>query len=252
MWDPGSRVGAAWIDILTLIVCLVLFELVASTILFVVLDMTLGPFDIGADADDSGVARLMLIPGLALRAIGAFVIIALILRHRGQSARSVGLHGQRPVVNGLLGVATAIVAYWAVALTMVMFLLAWPGVVEQMQENARLISNMVPHLHPLGFVVLSAMIGLYEELLFRGFLMTRLHRATGSWILAVLISTIVFTALHALDQVSMALVAVTILSILFSLVTIWRRSIVPAIIGHGLWNLVQFLQLHVTAGDSWV
>ena len=95
------------------------------------------------------------------------------------------------------------------------------------------------------------MIGVYEELVFRGFLMTRLRRATGSWTAAVVLSTLVFTGLHALDQLPVALVAITILSLVFSVVTILRRSIIPAIVGHALFDLSQLLILHAQAGDTW-
>ena len=116
---------------------------------------------------------------------------------------------------------------------------------------AERIIQMVPRLRPLGFAGVALVISIYEELLFRGFLMTRLRRGTGSWTLAVVLSTAVFTALHAFDQTASALVAVTILSLVFSGVTIWRRSIIPAIVAHALFDLSQFLLLNLQAGDSW-
>jgi len=106
-------------------------------------------------------------------------------------------------------------------------------------------------LRPAEFVPLTAMIGIYEELVFRGFLMTRLRRGTGSWAVAVALSTVIFTSLHAFDQTHSALVVVAILSLVFSLATIWRRSIIPAIIAHALFDLSQLLLLYVQAGDSW-
>jgi membrane protease YdiL (CAAX protease family) len=74
--------------------------------------------------------------------------------------------------------------------------------------------------------------------------MTRLRRTTGSWTAAVGVSTVVFVGLHAFDQVATALIAVTILSVTFSLVTIWRRSLTAAIVAHTVWNLSQFVYLH--------
>jgi hypothetical protein len=55
----------------------------------------------------------------------------------------------------------------------------------------------------------------------------------------------------ALAMMSSALVVVAILSLVFSLATIWRRSIIPAIIAHALFDLSQLLLLYVQAGDSW-
>ena len=45
-----------------------------------------------------------------------------------------------------------------------------------------------------------------------------------------MLNTAIFTALHAPDQTVAALGPITILSLVFSVVTVWRRSIVPAIV----------------------
>jgi membrane protease YdiL (CAAX protease family) len=81
--------------------------------------------------------------------------------------------------------------------------------------------------------------------------MTRLRRLTESWLIAVVLSSIAFTMLHALDQTAAALVPVAILSLIFSVLTIWRRSIVPAIVGHAVFNLTQVVGIYYLAGDQW-
>ena len=150
-----------------------------------------------------------------------------------------------------IGIVAAAVAYGLTMFTLLTLCLVWPNLPELMEENAEHIFEMVPRLHPMGFAAIAAVIGVYEELVFRGFLMTRLRRATGSWTVAVLVSTAVFTGLHSLDQVSVAVISIAVLSLVFSVVTIWRRSIIPAIVAHTLWNLSQFLYLSATAGDTW-
>ncbi len=47
-----------------------------------------------------------------------------------------------------------------------------------------------------------------------------------------------------------ALVVVGILSITFSLLTIWRRSIIPAIVTHTLFDFSQFVGLYYLMGDA--
>ena len=126
------------------------------------------------------------------------------------------------------------------------------GVAELPPNNVGCFIPPIVKFYPLGFTGLAILIGFYEELAFRGFLMTRLRRATGSWTIAVLVSTAIFTALHAIEQTWPALIAITVLSLIFSLVTIWRRSIMPAILGHALFDLFQFLFLQFQMGDSWV
>ena len=106
-------------------------------------------------------------------------------------------------------------------------------------------------MSPLGFVLFAILVGTYEELLFRGFLMPRLRRATGSWLLAILLSAAPFVLLHLEDQEPVALAPIAILALAFSVATILRRSIVPAIVAHTLFNLSQFISLAHQAGKEW-
>ncbi len=213
-------------------------------------------FGLGLDAQSSEaqaaeIRQAMLLPAISIRALGAIVIIAILARRRGQTARSVGLGSAGIPLNIAIGLAALVVVYVLIFLVMALLWLFWPDVVREMNENARRIMELVPKLRPVRLVPLTAMIGIYEELVFRGFLMTRLRRGTGSWTVAVALSTVIFTSLHAFDQTHAALVAVAILSLVFSVVTIWRRSIIPAIIAHALFDLSQLLLLGLQAGDTW-
>ena len=246
-----STRGAAWTDLAAVILLMFLLEVFMGTATAIVVGFPRIPQDFGADAGEATLARALLVPTLVVRAAGSILIIAVILRYRRQSVKSVGLGHRKLALNLLIGIGATAVAFGLVVVTSLLLWLAWPELPDQMEENARRILDMVPKLHPLGFAGVAVMIGIYEELLFRGFLMTRLRRASGSWVVAVLISTAIFTALHALDQTPAALVPITILSVVFSVATIWRRSIVPAIIAHTLWNLCQFLYLYAAAEDVW-
>jgi len=247
----GETPRSAWADIGWLALFLLSFEFFALGLLHFaaefVLEMPLSP----SEADASQVRQAMLLPALSLRALGALVIIAVLSRRRGLTTRSVGLAWSGAPLNIVIGLAVLVVVYALIAVTMTFLWLLWPALVGEMQENARRIKELVPNLRPVEYVPLTALIGVYEELVFRGFLMTRLRRATGGWTVAVILSTAIFTALHAFEQTPFALVVVAILSLVFSLVTIWRRSIVPAIIAHALFDLSQLLLLHLQAGDSW-
>ena len=81
--------------------------------------------------------------------------------------------------------------------------------------------------------------------------MTRLRRLTGGWTWAAIVSSIVFIVPHLVEQKAIALVPIGILAAVFCLVTIWRRSIVPAIVGHWLVNWSQILGLSFVNGDAW-
>ncbi len=224
-----SRARSVWADIAALIVIVVGFEAAAGLAAWTFLD-------------DSVEDRDILVPMLSLRAIVAVSIVVLILRKRLQGAATIGLSLRRVFVDMAIGVGATPLVVGVVFVVMSMLLLIWSQLRGEMQSNAEQILTIIPRLHPLGFVALALLVGIYEEVVFRGFLMTRLRRATGSWILAVVLSSAIFVALH-ISQVPAALIAVTILSVSFSVLTIWRRSIVPAIVTHTLWNAGQFLYL---------
>lgn len=246
-----STPGAAWVDLGRFLLYIVLLVLVTEAVIGLAVPIFPDPDGLEGDWPDPEVTRALLFPLLTIRAVGSIAIIATILRHRRQPPASVGLERSGFRLNVLIGAGATLVVYVLIALTMPLLWLVWPGFWEQMEENADRMMDLVPKLHPLGFVGVAVMVGVYEELVFRGFLMTRLRRATGSWTAAVLISTAVFAGLHAFDQTLSALLWITILSLVFSAVTIWRRSIIPAIVGHTLFDWSQFLLLSVQAGDSW-
>jgi len=250
----GSSRRSAWIDLARAVILMVGFEMCMGVALGFLFCMDAGIGEPVASEQDFGSAELnraVFFPALGIRALGCLAIIALIVRSRRQTATSLGLHRDRWRGNIGVGVGSTVAVYLLILVTAPMLWLLWPDMWKLMEENAQRILALIPKLHPLGFVGVSLVVGLYEEILFRGFLMTRLRRATGSWPIAVIVSTAIFAALHLVDQTAPAVVWVTVLSLVFSLVTIWRKSIIPAIVGHFLFDLSQFLNLYFQAGDQW-
>jgi len=239
-----------WADLGWFLVLGVVIELLINAAVKVVATVWLNVPPDPSDEVLDELKRKILVPTIAARAGGWIVAIRWLLRRRGQGFRSVGLSTWVLPLNLVIGLLILVVAYGMIGVTMYTIWMLWPDI-EDPGENARRIMAFIPKLKPWQFVPLAALIGIYEELIFRGFLMPRLRRALGGWTLAVILTTTVFTALHAIEQTRAALIVVAILSLIFSLVTIWRRSIVPAIVAHGLFNLSQFLLLYWFAGKEW-
>ncbi len=247
---PTSTGGSALVDIFALFGCLMAFEMLLGIALVVFVGDTAGTDgDMGLPGPEA--LRGILLPILGIRATAATALVLLVLRCRRQSLATIGVVWRSWGLNLGIGGCSTVVAYLLIMMTMALIWLVSPELIEQAENNAGRLLELIPRLSPLGFVAMSVIVGVYEELLFRGFLMTRLRRATHSWTVAVLISTAIFTALHAMDQEAIALVAVAILSLVFSVVTIWRRSIIPAIVGHALFDLSQLIGLMWQAGDTW-
>ncbi len=247
----GESRKEVWLDLGCFMVLLMAFEVCVGPVFALMTQTTFRPANLPIGPVEAELSRIMLLPALSMRGLGVIIIAALIARHRGQRAPSLGAASSGWAVDALIGVGATVVIFLLAVMVMLLLRLLWPALSASMADNAERLMGLVPRLRLIHFVPVAIMVGLYEELLFRGFLMGRLRRATGSWTVAVILSSIVFTALHALDQTVGALVLVAILSLVFSLVTIWRRSIVPAVVAHALFNFCQFWILTSTAGQSW-
>ncbi len=248
---PDESRRMAWGDLARFAVLGIAVEILIVVVIRTLAVISFGELGEPSEALKDEFRRAMLLPTVALRSVGWITAVVLILRHRHQGPASIGLIPSRVLLDIPLGAAIVVLAYGLIALTMYTLFYLWPEVAEQMRENEQRIMAFVPRLTPWQFVFLAMLIGLYEETVFRGFLMPRFRRATGSWALAILLTTMVFTVLHSFDQTWPALIVVTILALLFSAVTIWRRSIASAIIAHALFDLSQFLGLYWLAGDKW-
>jgi|CXWL01.1.fsa_nt_gi membrane protease YdiL (CAAX protease family) len=203
------------------------------------------------DSLTSAVARAALFPAIGWRALAATAVGVWLTRRRGLSFRSVGLTLRRFWPNLLWGITAFAVIMVAAIVSGLLIQALFPALSREFEKNAQLIMDAVPKVSPAFFFCVCLAIGYYEELVFRGILMPRLRRATGSWTVAVVGSSAVFVALHLMDQAPAALLAVGSLSLIFSIVTIWRSSLVPAIFAHALFDFVMFLQLYYAAGDQW-
>ena len=195
--------------------------------------------------------RWLLMPTLAYRALAISGLILLLAYFRCQSIRSLGLGKPEWAMNVLIGVITTGAIYMIMLGAGALVTLMYPQLMRENLNNVEQIQNVLPKLHPASFGLLAIVIGFYEELVFRGFFLTRLRRATSSWTLAVILSVILFTVPHALDQNWTALPAIALLGAIVSVVTIWRRSIVPAIVTHVLFNMLQFLIIYYVYGEAW-
>ena len=247
----GESRYAAWGDILLFVLLFVSLGIGGEYLMVIVHQGWSGAAaDPGIGSDLRG-KKALLIPSLVWRAAAAVTVIGFIVRRRGGGARSIGVTSGNLPLDFLIAIGTALTAGLVIGIIMLTLAFLFPAFAAQLQSNGQRIIDRVPKISPAMFALVTLLIGFWEELVFRGFLMPRLRRATGSWAIAVLLSTTVFAALHLIDQVPAALVLVTVLSLMFSLVTIWRRSIVPAVVAHALFDFCMFLQLYYLAGDQW-
>lgn len=229
----------ALLDLAMMAVALVAFEGLATVVVLLFMGADFDP----DSASGMEMLRSALLPLVFGRAVVVLVAVGLIIKLRRLRLASVGAAGQRFFLNAAIGVVAAPVCAAVVFGVMMTLILLVPSAMEAQVENVDRLHRMVPDLTVLGALGLACAIGVYEELLFRGFIMPRIRRLTGGWFTAVLLTTVLFTWLHAADQMWTALVAISTLSVLFSVLTIVTRSIVPSIVAHMLWDFSVFVML---------
>jgi membrane protease YdiL (CAAX protease family) len=91
----------------------------------------------------------------------------------------------------------------------------------------------------LAFVLAMIVTATFEEVVFRGFLLPRLRVATGSWGVAIAVSSLAFGAGHLYEGL-VAIVQTTALGVFFSLAFLRRRRLLPVVLAHASFNVIVF------------
>lgn len=86
-------------------------------------------------------------------------------------------------------------------------------------------------------VLLALSAGISEEIVFRGFLLTRLRELTGSTVLALLATSAAFGLAHIYVSGEHALFA-GVFGLILGMVTLGTRNLFPAILAHAAWDLL--------------
>ncbi|MEM7740897.1 MAG: CPBP family intramembrane glutamic endopeptidase [Pseudomonadota bacterium] len=114
----------------------------------------------------------------------------------------------------------------------------------------RALPDVTTMSHLLMLLLLSwttAAIG--EEMIFRGFLMTRVAdlfgRSAMSWVVALVLSSIIFGSLHAYQGINGMLVTGMVGFIFGVWYLIGRRNLLPLIIAHGLVDTMSVMALYL-------
>ena len=89
---------------------------------------------------------------------------------------------------------------------------------------------------------MTIIVALWEEIVFRGFVLTRLNAIFKRWWLTILLASSVFGAVHIYEGL-LAVLLISGLALIMSVLFVWRRSLVPSIVFHFLHDLVIFTLL---------
>ena len=197
-----------------------------------------------ADSDHSGEA-LFNFAVTILFGFGSAGFVLLLLRFRGQRVETIGLTLRNLRVDLLWGLVVLVAMYGAHLFGAFSTMLLLPDGWSELSKNAEQIDAFMPDIAWPYFLLLFGSVGLYEEVIFRGLLLTRIRRLVTRWWAAVPICALAFALLHLGMQKAVVLPSLFGLGCVLSVFTIWRRSLTPAIVGHCLFNTSQIVGLHL-------
>ena len=167
-----------------------------------------------------------------LEEIASLFLVAYILMRCKVRWRELGIRWSlRGILVGLALAAVSYAAYWAAYHSFVaMHNAFWPTVPFQ-PEPSSIIGRPAPLL-----TLLMCINPFFEELIVRAFLMSEVKALTGSWIPAVLLSTLIQASYH-IYYGWIVTIALAFQFLVFSIFYARRRQAVPLIVAHGYFDL---------------
>jgi membrane protease YdiL (CAAX protease family) len=210
----------------------------------IAIGVTLGILGLGHLPSWAELVMYLVVFGAMVVAVLAMILVsqrplATIGWRSGSIALDTGLGVASAIcIIGLLMVLTAFLAVFA------------PEFLKEMSQAQKNIEAMFPRMHPVLLVLLlGACPAFAEEIIFRGFLLTRLHAWVRSWPAVVIVGSLLFALVHVYQGFS-AVVLIFLLGIVLGGLFVWRRSLLPSMVLHLLFNSVQMIMLYYTS-QSW-
>lgn len=149
-------------------------------------------------------------------------------------ARQLGLLARRPLAELGIGLAAG-AAGWVMVILLMLAVVAvvWALGGEEVLPTEP--PELIPWVAGLPLLVRTAIgvtAGVVEELFFRGFLQPRV---------GIALSSALFVMAHLSYEQPFMLIGIAALSLLFAALVRWRRTILPAIAAHAVFDLIQLL-----------
>lgn len=179
-----------------------------------------------------------------VRAACVLAFIALLLRGRKLSFASLGV-GRAGLELDAIAVVPLAAGAFAVSIATGLAVSAVTAMfhskLAEREATARsaVLIDLVGGTPIASFVVAMIVTAAFEEVVFRGFLLPRLRLATGSWGIAIAVSSMAFGVGH-LYEGRVAVLQTTALGVFFSLAFLRRRRLLPVVLAHALFNVGVF------------
>lgn len=91
-----------------------------------------------------------------------------------------------------------------------------------------------------GAFIISVCAGIFEELIFRYYILGRIEYVTDSTLLAVVVSSLLFGLIHILDGGWKSVISTRLFGIFFAVIYVLTGNLLVVIVIHTLWNFLSF------------
>ena len=170
-----------------------------------------------------------------LRNLALLTLLGLFLARDGQGMDSLGIERDRFWVEtrvGVLALAGLMVGHFLISvLVSVGAMLVGGGILEAELAQRQLVTGGLLQERLPWMIALVLVASTTEEVVFRGFLLPRLRHVSGSWIVAVVVTVLIFGAGHTYEG-TLATIQTAGIALMLSLVFLWRRHLMPCIFAH--------------------
>jgi membrane protease YdiL (CAAX protease family) len=233
---PFGYVGSALRAVAELFILTVVFIVVSSAAMIA--------FYLGGLRDH----RWLALAGTAAIEPVLLLAIVLIVRHGGRPLSTIGWRSDFLALDVGLGIGLTLIVFAFFAFVTVLLYIFAPHVYYAMEQTSEAIRKMFPRMSPPLLLLMAAWVAVFEETLFRGFLLTRIHAILPLWPPTVLLGALLFALPHYYEG-RIAVMAIFILGLLMGTVFVRRRSLVPVIVLHFLFDAVELMLLYMTSPD---
>jgi len=172
----------------------------------------------------------------------ALGLIAGTLWVSGQSWRTIGFTWRKTLGHEAGWAALGLMAVYGILLLSGVALMFLPEeYVNQIVQERKELFETFPAIPFAAVATVMMFVGIYEEVLFRGLILTRLRLVLGdwrgNWATAVVLSSALFGVLH-LYEGYVAVVQIALVSLVFSVLFIYRGSLIAPILAHAAFNTI--------------
>jgi membrane protease YdiL (CAAX protease family) len=165
---------------------------------------------------------------------GSVALVVVLLKRAGGRLADIGMHISAFRVAAMVGIPLAV----GLALTL---LHEVSGVNHGAALEPSAVVAPVTSGERLFWIFTSCSAGFCEELIYRGFGIRALQGCNVRTWLAVVLATLAFVLMHGTSVLArpVPFIIIYVGGLLFSLLFLWRRSLVPGICLHALFDMVQ-------------